>query len=371
MQALRFDWLLLLTVCLLLAAGGVFSYSASSYFALHIAGDQMFFFRRHLFALVLGIAGFFFAWHISIDRVFAVYKVAVIGALICLIAVFVPGIGRRVSGASRWIDLGFISFQSSELAKPLMLIYFAKILSLKKDRLHNFSRGILPPISIATLVIGLISLEPDLSTALLFGLVIFSMLYLARVPFVYLLTVLAFYIPLFLLLLEVKRYSVRRFAVLNPFEDPFGRGYHLIQSFLCFRNGGWFGVGLGRSTQKIGKLPEAHTDFIFSIIGEETGILGASMIIFLFVLLIWRGFAMAERQIDMQRSLLAYGITFIIGLEALIHLFVTLGLSPTTGLPLPLISYGRSSIVVHLFMIGLLINLSRSNDSQRLAPGRS
>ena len=159
--------------------------------------------------------------------------------------------------------------------------------------------------------------------------------------------------------MEAKKYVVRRFVAFDPFSDPFGQGYHLIQSFISFQNGSWWGMGPGRSTQKIRNLPDAHTDFIFSIIGEELGLVGALLVMVFFVALIYRGVLIALRQDDLRLALLAHGIVAFIGLEVVMHVFVTLGLFPTTGLPLPFVSYGRTSMVVHLLMAGLMMNLSR------------
>ena len=353
------DFTFLFLVLLLVILGVLFSYSASNSFAFRLTGDYNFFFRQHLIAVLIGFFLLIFAWRLNILILLSWYKLAILISIAALLLVFIPGIGKQVSGANRWVDIGIFSFQSSELAKIGLVLYLSVVLPLKKDKFNDFLKGTLPPVLIIGLLIFLIAIEPDISTSLLFLFVSLWLLFLAKLPTVHLLMVAVVSLPFFLILMEAKKYVVRRFVAFDPFSDPFGHGYHLIQSFISFQNGSWWGMGPGKGTQKIRNLPDAHTDFIFSIIGEELGLLGAMLVLSLFIALIYRGILIALKQTDLRMALFAQGVVAFIGLEVVMHVFVTLGLFPTTGLPLPFISYGRTSMVVHLLMAGLMMNLSR------------
>lgn len=353
------DLIFLFLIFLIVCMGMLFSYSTSNSISFRLTGDYYFFFKRHVTAVFLGIVIFFIAWKLEISVLLNWYKIAIIASIAVLLLVFIPGVGKAVSGSNRWVDLQIISFQASEIAKIGLVLYLAVVLPLKKDKIDDFTKSTLPPMVMVGILVALIAIEPDLSTALLFLSVSLWMFFLAGMPTVHLLTVLVASLPFFLTLMEFKQYFIRRFVAFDPFIDPYGRGYHLIQSFISFQNGSWWGTGPGKSSQKLKNLPEAHTDFLFSIITEEIGFIGGCMVILLFALLVYRGILIAVRQEDMRFSLLAYGIIVFIGIEAMIHFSVTLGIVPTTGLPLPFMSYGRTSIVVHFFMAGLVLNLSR------------
>lgn len=277
-----------------------------------------------------------------------------------LLATLVPGIGIEVNGARRWISFGFFNLQPSELTKISFVIVTAAYLERVGDRLDRPLVSIAPVLTVFGLVAGVLLMQPDFGTAVLIGAIAVLMLLLAGVPAWHLL------LPGILLgagagfLVYSSEYRWKRFmAFLDPEKDPLGTGYHLIQALTAFGSGGLMGRGLGASTQKSGYLPEPHTDFIFAVIGEETGLLGASFIVLLFALVAWRGFRIAHRHADPFAQLVAAGLTLIIVLQAIINMGVVLGLLPTKGIGLPFISYGGSSIMAFLAIGGLLLSLSR------------
>ena len=328
MQSNRNDFVFLFLVLFLTTLGIVFSYSASNSIAFRLTGDYYFFFKRHLGAVVFGALVFLIAWRLEVLVLLEGYKIAILSSVVLLLLVFIPGVSKQMAGASRWVDLKLFSFQASELAKIGLILYLSVILPLKKDRLGDFTKGTLPPMVVAGLLVLLIASQPDVSTSLLFLLVSLWMFFLAGIPIIHLLTVVVGSLPFFLILMEIKKYVVHRFVAFDPFVDPFGRGYHLIQSFISFQNGSLLGMGPGESTQKLRNLPEAHTDFVFSIIAEETGLLGACLVMGAFALLVHRGFKVAIKQRDIRLALLAQGIIAFIAIEAIIHFFVALGTGP-------------------------------------------
>jgi len=354
------DLVLIAAVGGLIFIGILFIYSSSGLIGEKLTGDQLFFFKKHVISILLGIFVFLCAIKIPVDFYYRHYILILVVSVFLLIAVFIPGIGKTVSGSTRWIRAGFIRFQPSEILKFSILIYLSHILYVKQDRIQNFSRGVLPPVTIVGFICLLILLQPDVSTAVIFIMLMGIMLFISGVPVLFLVSLCIPAIPAAVFLLETNPYLVRRFAFLNPYSDPFGKGYHLIRSFSSFQNGGLTGVGPGNAQPFLKKLPEAHTDFIFSVIGEEIGLVGGAAVICIYLLLASRGFKIAHIQNTLRNYLLAFGITALIILETIIHFFVTLGLIPTTGLPLPFISYGRTSLLLHCFFIGILLQLSRN-----------
>lgn len=357
---LRPDLMLIFALILCLMIGIAFGFSSSYVIAEKYTGDPFYFFKRHLFSLVIGLGAFAFAYKMKLETLYRHYVWALLIACFLLLLVYVPGIGKTVSGSRRWVNLLVLQFQSSEIAKFLLLIFLSVTLVKKGERLREFWGGVVPPMLLVGLVVVLVAVEPDFSTSLLFLFISLFLFYLAGAPPVYLFTFLVSALPFILIFLQTKAYLVKRFAFLSPYLDPYGKGYHLIQSFLSFKNGGLFGAGPGNSLQKISRLPEAHTDFIFSIIGEEIGLMGGLLVISLFAVIAVRGMRVALRQSEPRAMLLASGITAFICLEAFFHIGVTLGLVPTTGMPLPFISYGRTALITKLFMFGILLQLSRS-----------
>jgi cell division protein FtsW len=278
-------------------------------------------------------------------------------------AVCVPGLGHTVGGAQRWFRLGPLSFQPSEVFKIALVFYLADSLDRRQDQIRQLA-GLAPYFIILGVGMVLLEKQHDLGTAVLLALVTLQLLLLAGMQWKFFMIPLAVLVPTFIFLVESASYRMRRItAFLNPWEDPQGAGFQLIQSLIAVGNGGIRGVGLANSTQKLFYLPAPHTDFIFAVIAEELGLWGAGALVFFFAVFILRGLKVAARAGASTngtfKALLASGITGLIGFQALMNLGVVTGLLPTKGIPLPLISYGGSSMVFTLFSIGLLFNISR------------
>jgi cell division protein FtsW len=297
----------------------------------------------------------------KIFRKFA--KPALILSFLLLVLVLIPGIGREVAGARRWFRFKFISFQPSELANIAIIVYVADFIARKEDQMRMFFRGFLPPICVLGLAVILILLQPDLGTAVALGMVIFIMLFIAGVRLSYLLSIIMLSLPvLYLLIFSVPYRRMRIMAFLNPWLDPKGGGFQIIQSQVALGSGGIFGIGLGHSRQKLFYLPAAHTDFIFSIIGEELGFIGTVGVIILFMILIQQGLKIIKHAPDRFSYFLSLGLILMISLKAVINIGVSCGVLPTKGLPLPFISYGGSSFIFDLVSVGMLMNIARSGE---------
>ena len=355
-----YDYMILIPVILLIALGLVIVYSASSHLAEHRLGDSYFYLKRQGMFCVAGVILMILAKNIPC-ALYAkfVYPLLIISASL-LILLFLPGIGHKVGGASRWLPLaGGFSFQPSELVKFTLAIYMAYSMAKKGSDMESFSKGLLPHLLMAGLFMLLIVLQPDLGTAIIIGCWLAIVLFVGGVKFWHLLSLLSLSSLIVWQLIVHAEYRMQRWlAFLNPWEDPHGIGFQIIHSFLAFGSGGIFGSGLGNSKQKLFYLPEAHTDFVLSIVGEELGFLGVAVIIILFGILIMRGIKVALNAKDLYSSYLALGLICLIGLQAAINMGVVMGLLPTKGLTLPFISYGGSALVLNLISIGILLNIS-------------
>jgi len=264
-----------------------------------------------------------------------------------------------VGGASRWFSLGGFSFQPSELVKFTLAVYMAYSMSKKGSNMELFSNGLLPHLLMAGLFMLLIVFQPDLGTSVIIGCWIMIVLFIGGVKLWQLFSVLSLAsLVVWRLVLQADYRMHRWLAFLNPWDDPHGIGFQIIHSFLAFGSGGLLGAGLGSSKQKLFYLPEPHTDFALSIVGEEMGFLGVAAIVILFALLIMRGIKIALNARDLYSSYLALGLICLIGLQAAVNMGVVMGLLPTKGLALPFISYGGSSLIFNLLSIGILLNIS-------------
>jgi len=260
----------------------------------------------------------------------------------------------------RWLKFGMVNFQPSEMAKICLILYIADVLDRKGSKLQDFKKGLLPILAVAGIFLILIYAEPDLGTAIILGLVVLAMLFMGGVRLFHLLSLVLVSLPL--LYFAVFHVGYRRERILtfiNPWADAQRIGYQIVQALLALGSGGFFGKGLGASRAKLFFLPEPYTDFIFSIIGEELGFLGASLIIFLFVIIAWRGLRIATRAPNQFGNLLAAGITFLITFQAVLNISIVTACLPTKGITLPFLSYGGSSLVFSLMGVGILLNISR------------
>ncbi len=349
---------LLLAVVLLLLVGEVMVFNTTYFYAFEHFGDPYRFVWKHQIALVLGSIGLVTAVSLSsvAYRRFA-YPVLVF-AFLGLLIVFMPGVAQ--GKIHRWIDLGPLNFQPSELAKGAVVLYLAHFLAKKAERLTSVVHGLLPPLLIVGTAVVLIVMEPDLGGAVFVNMILFALLYVAGARMQHLAALAACGVVLLVFAIVTASYrSDRLDSFFNPTAHKQGKSYQLNQSLLAFGAGGVKGVGLGESRQKMFYLPEAHTDFIFAVVGEETGLWGTVSILSLFTLLGLRGLRIAARHPQPFGRLLAFGYTFLLVCQAGLNMAVVLGLLPTKGLPLPFISYGGSSLVMALVYAGVLLSLSR------------
>lgn len=354
-----YDYLILIPTVLLLGLGLIAIYSASSFLAEHRLGDSYFYLKKQAFFCFFGICLMMIMKNIPVT-VYGkfVYPLLAV-SLLLLVALFIPGLGRTVGGACRWLRVAGFSLQPSELAKLSLAIYIAYSMSRKGPSMASFSRGLLPHLLVAGSFMILILLQPDLGTTVIIGSWLIILLFVGGLNLVQVVSIALISMPLILWLIWRAEYRVKRWlGFLNPWDDPHGLGFQIIHSFLAFGSGGLFGVGLGNSKQKLFYLPEPHTDFIFSILAEELGLLGIITIVILFSVLILRGIKIALDASDLYSSYLALSISVMIGLQVLINMGVVMGLLPTKGLTLPFLSYGGSSLLVNLIGVGILLSVS-------------
>lgn len=353
--------MIFIVVLMLVGVGIVMVYSSSAVFAYEKYSDGMYFLKRHLVYLLLGFIGAIMVMSVNYSIIQKYSRWIFLFCLLLLGSVYIPGLGVKVSGAHRWINICGLSFQPSEFMKLGIIVYFANLISTKYANIKLFFKGLLPLLVVLGLVIGLILLQPDLGTSFAIAAVSFIMFLTAGINMRFLWVIAVGAIPcLYFLIFSVAYRRKRMLAFLDPWADPKGIGFQIIQSFVALGCGGLFGVGLGQSRQKLFYLPQSHTDFIFSIIGEETGLLGASFVLGLFMTLTILGFMVALKAKDRFGRFVAIGITSLIGLEAFINIAVCTGMIPTKGLPLPFVSFGGTALITHIVAIGLLLNISKN-----------
>ncbi|HEX2057642.1 MAG TPA: putative lipid II flippase FtsW [Actinomycetota bacterium] len=350
--------LLMTTTGVLVLVGLVMILSASLW---NSEASPFLYFNKQVMWSVIGLAAFFFFSRFDYKLLKGIGYTLLPVVILLLLVVLIPGIGTNVGGSSRWFRLGPLSFQPSEAAKLALVLFAADVFSRKKEaKFKDFAHAALPMIPILGLLAALVMLQPDLGTTSLLGLIGFGMLFVAGARLRHLLPFalggggLALGAALF----EPYR-RARILAFLNPWADPLNTGYHTIQSLIALGSGGWFGVGLGASRQKWTYVPNAHTDFIFAILGEEMGLLGTLVIVGLFAFLAYLGITTARRAPDRFGMLVAAGITIWITAQALVNMGAVTAALPVTGVPLPLVSFGGTSLVICLAAMGILTNIAR------------
>lgn len=347
-----------LIMATLVGFGCVAVYSATAIVAHETYGSTMRFAMTHLLAIAVGLVMSLGVLAMPADwlRRSAKSLVAVSGLLLALVMV----VGLEVGGATRWFRLGPLSIQPSEFAQLALVIYLADYLARKRDRIHRFRDGLLPPLIVTGGLAGLVLLQPDLGTAIVMVSVTGVLLLLAKARWQHLGLLAILGVVALAVLIGSEAYRMRRMmAFMNPWQDPAGAGFQILQSYLAFATGGVVGQGLGASMQKLFYLPGAHTDFIFAVIAEELGLIGTTAVLGLFVLLISCGIRMALRADAIFEQYLIAGCVSLIGLEALVNMAVVTGLLPTKGLPLPLLSYGGTAMVGNLLACALILRASR------------
>jgi len=354
------DSIMLIATVGLLAIGVVMVYSASAVMSFREFGDQYYYLKRQLLFAVLGLITMTAVMNVDYWSWKKVSKLALISGFVLLLLVLIPGVGVVRGGARSWLGISSFGIQPSEFMKICMILFLSKMLSEDQGKITHFTKGLLPPLGIMGLAFGLIMLQPDLGTGAVLVGASLLIIYAAGARMAHLSGLAMIGVVGFIGMVAAAPYRLKRITgFLDPWSDPLGTGYQIIQSLYAIGPGGLVGMGLGGSRQKYSYLPEPQTDFIFAIISEELGFIGGGLVLVLFSLLVWRGMRTAITAPDTYGSLLAAGIVGMIAVQVVINIGVVIGMFPVTGITLPLISYGGSSLTLMLTSIGILLNISR------------
>jgi cell division protein FtsW len=353
------DITLLVCIILLIGIGFGFLYSASQPSGAKYYDNPYYFIIKQGIYLSIGLVFFiagFLLDHRTYDRFI---KFIVGGTIFLLVLTLIPGISKEVGGARRWIVVAGFQFQPSEIAKLTVVLYLGSVLAGKKENIKDFYKGVLPPLFIVGIICFLVFMENDFSTTFLILAVTILLFYLADVRLLTLFMMIGVGLTAGIMMIFFAPYRIKRlFAFINPWEDPLGTGWHYIQSMKCFSLGGWFGTGIGESNQKYFALPEAHNDYIYAIIGEEGGVFATVIVLALFMMFAFIGFNIAKRTDNKYSFLVAAGITSLIFIQAMVNIGVVLGVLPATGVTLPFVSAGGTSLIVLMFSAGIMMNIS-------------
>ncbi len=354
------DTVLFTSVAALIGIGLVMVFSASSATAYAQHGDIAYYLKRQLIWLAIGLAGAYGCYRIQYQRLRGIAPYLLVAAIAGLALVFVPHVGLGVNGGRRWIGAASFSVEPSEFAKLALVIYLAAVLSARGERITSLVRGLFPLCVPVAIMAVLVLKEPDMGTASLLVFTAFAMFFAAGARLVHLAAVLIVTVPFAALTVLASPYRrARIFAFVDPWKDPLNTGFHIVQSLLALGSGGLFGVGLGASRAKFFYLPEQYTDFIFSVLGEELGLIGTLAVIALFVTLAYRSIRIALAAPDRFGFFLAVGCAAMITIQAFVNIGVVSSSWPVTGVPLPFISFGGSSLVVNLLAVALIANVGR------------
>ncbi|MBE5734893.1 MAG: putative lipid II flippase FtsW [Clostridiales bacterium] len=360
---LDYRFILISLVIVLCVIGIIFIYSASNYSANVLYGDSMYFVTKQIVGFVIGLALMMLVSRFNYHNFARMHIIIVVVSVVMLVLVFVPFIGMSANGANRWIGFGPISIQSSEVAKFGFVIFASVYMAKNYQKMYTFN-GMLPVLLIGGMMCLLVLMEPNLSVTICLGLVMLSMLYIGGVRKKYFVILLCLALLLVPVLIIIEPYRLfRLFAFINPWANPQGEGFQLIQSLYSLGAGGLFGVGLFNSMQKYLFLPFAESDFILAIIGEETGLVGVILLFAIYLIVISIGYKIALNAKDRLGTLLAFGITTLLAFQTLINVAVVTGSIPPTGIPLPFISAGGSGLIVFMCAIGILLNIAKNSKS--------
>lgn len=353
------DLVLLGSVLILLAMGLTMVLSASGVAAQRFYDDQYYFFKKQLMFAVLGLICMWAAYVMPralLERLHYLFLFGCIGLLLLCLS---PA-GVSVNGARRWLNLGFIRIQPMEFCKIALVLYLAYFMSTKQEIIKTFSRGIIPPFLLTGLMCLLLLAQPDFGGALVLAMLLFFMCLIGGTRLIYLFASGALALGSAALLVIMEPYRFKRLASsMDPFADPLGAGYQLVQSFYAIGSGGIGGVGLGAGRQKLFYLPEAHTDFILSVLAEELGLMGITLVFVLLAVVFWRGLKIALGQKDLRGRLSAFGLTLVLTIPMILNMAVISGSVPTKGVPMPFFSYGGTSLLASLIAVGLLLNYAK------------
>lgn len=357
-STLGYDVQLLFPVLFLVGIGIVMVYSASSALALKKFGADTYFLKKQAIFGALGIVALVICRHLPY-RCYRALAYPILGAaILALLAIPLTGFGYAAGGSARWLRFAGFTFQPSELARFALIIFLAYSVSKKEDRIKSFSIGFLPHILLLGLLSGLILIQPDFGTVVILAALTWIILFVGGARLLHLGSTLVVLLPATYLIMVSADYRWKRLMTfIDPWAHPVDEGYQIVHSLMAFGTGGLWGTGIGKGYQKLFYLPEPHTDFIFSVIGEELGLIGVLFILVLYGLILWRGFSIARGAGDTFGMLVAVGLTAALGLQVSINTGVTLGLLPTKGLTLPFLSYGGTSLLINMAAIGILMNI--------------
>ncbi len=354
------DWWLLSIALILVCMGLTMVFSASGIVAAARHADKYYFFKRQLIFAAGGGLALTIAAAAPRALLYSLQYPLLFGVM-GLLALTVTPLGISANGAHRWIGLGFFRLQPMELAKIALVLYLAFFMSTKQAVVKTFSRGVIPPFAITGALCLLLLLQPDFGGAAVLSMLLFFMCLVGGTRIIYLILSAGLALGGAAMLVIMEPYRFQRLtAYMDPFKDPSGSGYQLIQSLYAMGTGGWFGLGLGASRRKLFYLPEAHNDFIMAIMAEETGFIGISLVFILMALLVWRGLRIALKQEDLRARFTAFGLTMVLAISMLLNMAVITGSVPPKGVPMPFFSYGGSSLFCTMLCVGLLLNFSRT-----------
>ncbi|NEU03536.1 MULTISPECIES: stage V sporulation protein E [Clostridium] len=358
------DFILFAIILTLVCFGVLMVYSASSYSAAFKNNNAEFYLWKQLMWASLGVISMIVTMNVDYHKYKRYTGKLMIITIVLLLLVFVF---PPVNGARRWISLGPLGFQPSEIAKYVVVLFIAMFIDRKGEKIKSFKEGIFPCLAVAGVYAGLILAEKNLSITAITMMVALVMLLISGVEIKKFAKIFLPIIALGVIFIVFEDYRLRRvIGFMDPWKDAQGDGYQLIQSLLALGSGGLTGVGIGQSRQKCFYIPEPHTDFIFAIVGEELGFIGCAFVVILFILFLWRGLIAILKSKDIYGTMLATGIVAIITLQAIINIAVVTVSMPTTGVPLPFISYGGSSLVINMTAMGILLNITRQNNYKSL-----
>ncbi len=355
-----YDWWLFTIVLVLLSIGLIMVLSASGVVAERLNGDKYHFFKRQLMFAACGGVCLWVTAMLPRQWLYKLQYPALFGVL-CLLLLTLTPLAPTINGAKRWLPVGPISLQPMEFVKITLVLYLAYFMSTKQELIKTFSRGVIPPFAVTGLFCLLLLMQPDFGSAVVLTALLFFMCVAGGTRFVYLFMALGMAVAGAIYLAISAPYRMRRLtAFLDPFKDAQDTGYQLVQSLYALGSGGFWGVGVGASKQKMFYLPEAHNDFIMAVLGEEMGFVGITLVMGLFALLFWRCYKIIVGQNNLRDRYSAFGVTLVIAMGAGMNLAVIMGLAPPKGVPMPLLSYGGSSLLATMICIGLLMNFSRT-----------
>ncbi len=354
------DWWLFATVLSILGFGLMMVFSAGGVIGERNFADQYYFFKRQVLFVIVSLCFMMICTFLSRNLINKLHYIGILGSILLLLAVLSP-LGLNVNGASRWISVFSFSIQPMEFAKIALVLYLAYFLSTHQDLVKTFSKGVIPPFFITGILCFLLILQPDFGSAMILLALLFFMCLIGGTRLIYLAISASMFMATAVMLIMTSPYRMRRFlAYMDPFKDAQGSGYQLVQSFYALAEGGLYGVGLGSGRQKLLYLPEAHNDFIVSVIGEEVGFLGITILMCAFAFVFIRCYRIVMGQQVFRDKLISFGLSLVLILSSSLNLAVITGLVPPKGVAMPFLSYGGSSMLASLICVGLLLNYSRT-----------